>query len=140
MNTKIISLISLLAILLSACGAFLNADDPLDGTSWELVSFGEQLPIAGTTITLSFEDGLARGTSGCNSYGSAYQVNGEEIEFQEFESTVMDCLEPSGVMEQESAYLGALGEAQGFDMTEGQLKIFGSDGETLTFSPVRQDS
>jgi len=140
MKIKMFALLFLAAILLSACGFFPTTNDSLDGTSWELVSIGERPPLAGTTITLSFEDGLARGSSGCNSYGGAYQINGEQIEFQEFEATVMACLDPAGVMEQEQIYLQYLGEAQRFEMTNGQLQIYGSESETLTFVPFEQES
>lgn len=136
MNSKIIYVLCILTILLSACGAFPTTSDSLDGTSWELVAIGEQPPLAGTTITLYFEDGQVRGSSGCNLFGGAYRASGEQIEFQEFEATVMACLEPSGVMEQESAYLETLGEAQRFEIVDGQLHIFGSEGEALTFAPI----
>ena len=129
-----LSVITWIAIMLAACGG--TGSDPLNNTSWELAALGEQSPLAGTTISLSFEDGLARGTSGCNSYGGAYQVNGDKIEFQEFEATLMACLD-TGVMEQETAYLRSLGEAQRFELSEGQLQIFGPDGEALTFVPVQ---
>jgi len=128
-----LTVITWIAIMLAACGG--TGGDPLNNTSWELAAIGEQSPLAGTTITLSFEDGLAGGTSGCNSYGGAYQVNGDKIEFQEFEATLMACLD-TGVMEQETAYLGTLGEAQRFEMSEGQLQIYGSGGEALTFIPI----
>ncbi|MGD8405009.1 MAG: META domain-containing protein [Anaerolineales bacterium] len=129
-----LTVITWIAIMLAACGG--SGGDPLNNTSWELTALGEQPPLAGTTISLSFEDGLARGTSGCNSYGGAYKVNGDRIEFQEFEATVMACPD-TGVMEQETAYLKSLGEAQSFELSEGQLQIFGSEGETLTFVPAK---
>ena len=135
MKTKRIFIISLLTVFLSACGAFPSASDPLDGTSWELVAIAEQPPLEGTTVTLSFEDGLASGTSGCNSYGGPYRANGDEIDFQEFEATLMACLD-TGVMEQETVYLRTLGEAERFELTNGQLQIYGSDGEALTYIPV----
>ncbi len=129
-----LTVITWVAIMLVACGG--TGGDPLNDTSWELAAIGKQSPLVGTTITLSFEDGLASGTSGCNSYGSAYQVNGDEIEFQEFEATLMACLD-TGVMEQETTYLGTLGEAQRFELTESQLQIFGSDDTALTFVPAQ---
>jgi heat shock protein HslJ len=144
MKIKLIYLIASLAILLSACASAdsISPDGTplestsLDGTSWELFAISKHRPIEGTNITLSFEDGLARGSSGCNTYGSAYQVNGDQIEFQEFESTLMDCVEPTGVMEQEIDYLDSLGYAQRFEIVDGQLLIHWSDHEAFTFIPV----
>ncbi len=140
MKDKLLLLTLLTVILLSACSAVALSADPLDGTSWELFAISKHLPLEGTTITISFEDGRASGSSGCNSYGGAYQVNGSKVKFQELESTVMACLEPSGVMEQETAYLQSLGKAQRFELTDGQLLIYWSEHEALTFVPVEQDS
>jgi heat shock protein HslJ len=50
--------------------------------------------------------------------------------------TEMYCMEPEGVMEQESLYLEMLGNAESFELSEGQLMIFMADGETLTFVPA----
>jgi heat shock protein HslJ len=63
-------------------------------------------------------------------------VNGKQIDFQEFEWTTMACLDPAGVMEQETEYLGSLGEAQRFEIQDGQLLIYWSEHEALTFIPV----
>jgi putative lipoprotein len=136
MRIKLISLIVLLTILLPACVNTDNTSDPLEGTNWELSAISKHRPIEESNITLSFEEGLARGSSGCNSYGGAYQVNGEQIEFQEFESTVMDCTEPHGVMEQEIDYLNTLGNAQRFEIQDGQLLIYWSAHEAFTFIPA----
>ena len=140
MKTKILFLISLLTTILSACSASVSADDPLDGTSWELVALGKQPALEGTTITISFEDGLARGSSGCNSYGGAYQVEGEKIKFQEFESSLMDCLNPTSVMEQETDYLQSLAKAQSFEISDSRLLIYWSENSVLTFRPNKQDN
>jgi heat shock protein HslJ len=48
----------------------------------------------------------------------------------------MDCVEPTGVMEQEIDYLDSLGYAQRFEIVDGQLLIHWSDHEAFTFIPV----
>lgn len=136
MNKRLITLLVLIgifALALAACGAFSLASDPLNGTNWKLFAISKHPPLDGTTITLSFEDGRASGSSGCNSYGGAYQVNWKQVKFQELESTVMACLEPAGVMEQESTYLRSLEEAHRFGLSNGQLLIYWSEHEALTF-------
>jgi hypothetical protein len=45
----------------------------------------------------------------------------------------MACLEPAGVMDQETMFVGFLGDAQTFQLGDGGLQIFRSDGEALTF-------
>ena len=133
-----INLVSLafLLVILTACSAFPDAGASLEDTHWELYAYRKSRPIEDTTLTIKFEDGRASGSAGCNSYGSMYQVNGKEITFSEVSSTVMACLEPEGVMEQEQLFLQYLGEAQRFEVVDGQLQIFWSDHEALTFVPA----
>ena len=76
-----------------------------------------------------------RGSAGCNSYGGSYQIDGDRIFVGEMVSTEMACLDPEGLMEQESYLLEFLGDAQTFQVDEEQLQIFRSDGEALTFQP-----
>ena len=132
MKLKTLTIITLLTILLSACGSM--GGDPLEGTSWELFAIGKHPPIEGSHITITFEDGRVTGNSGCNSYGSEYQVNGNKIEFGIFESTLMACVD-TAMMEQESTFMQMLGKAQRFEMVDGQLQIFWSAHEALTFVP-----
>ena len=47
-------------------------------------------------------------------------------------STLMACVDQS-LMEQESAYMKFLGDAQSFEIVDGQLHIYRSDGDALTF-------
>jgi heat shock protein HslJ len=48
--------------------------------------------------------------------------------------TLMACTDP-GVMDQESAFLGALGSAESFELSGGRLQIITSDGKTISFTP-----
>jgi heat shock protein HslJ len=128
-----LTIITWVAILLVACGG--TGGDPLNGTTWELYSMGQYSPIPGSRITLQFEDGQVSGNGGCNSYGGEYQVNGDKIEIGMLMSTLMACVDPA-MMEQETIFMGVLGNAQSFDIVDGQLQISGSDGETLTFVPA----
>ncbi len=133
MKRKLFVLITLTAILLSACGGI--GSDPLNGTSWELYAFGKTFPIAGRAITISFEDGQVSGSGGCNSFGGEYQVSGDKIEFGMLMSTLMACADPA-MMEQETAFMQFLGDAQRFEALDGQLRIYRSEGEALTFVPT----
>ena len=133
MKFKALILISLLTILLSNCGSV--SGDPLDSTGWELYAISKHRPIEGSTITISFEDGRVTGFSGCNSYGSEYQVNGSKITFEIFESTLMACADPA-MMDQETAFMQMLGNSQRFELADGQLLIYWSEHEALTFAPA----
>lgn len=123
-----------IVLLLTGCASI--EGDPLEGTAWELYAISKGRPIEGTTITISFEDGIASGTSGCNSYSGDYQLRGDEIEFGMMASTLMACLEP-GRMEQETTFLRFLGKVREYDLVDGQLQLFRADGEALTFIPLK---
>lgn len=134
-NFVLVTLSGLLLLLQGGCSV-LGANDPLAGTSWTLTSIGGESLVSGSNITLEFKDGRASGNAGCNSYGGGYRVNGNKLEFQKMASTLMACVD-SDIMVQESAYLGFLGKTQSFELADGQLQIYRSDGEALTFIPQK---
>jgi heat shock protein HslJ len=119
-----------LALLLSGCAG----GNPLAGTEWELRTFRGEPLILGTEFTLSFEQGEVRGAAGCNSYFGEYQVAGESIEIQQVAQTEMACLEPEGLMEQETRLLNALREVSEFRLLEDRLELILRDGGTMDFA------
>lgn len=125
--------IVLILFLLSSCTAG-KGSDVLDGTAWQLVAIGEDLPLTGSTLTITFEDGQAGGSSGCNSYGGAYTIQGDQFGMKDIASTLMACLD-AGVMEQEQAYLAFLGEVTGYTLDPGMLYLTRPDGSSLSFIP-----
>lgn len=113
------------------------SEDPLDGTSWELFAFRKSSPIEGTKFTARFEAGEIRGNGGCNQYGGRYEIEGNRLTISELYSTEMACLEPEGLMEQETYLLEFFGSAQTYSIDAGRLSIFRPDGEALTFDIVQ---
>lgn len=107
--------------------------DPLKGTAWVLAKLNGELPVEGTTLTLTFEDGKFGGSAGYNSFGGQYQVSGDQLTTGEIASTLMACMD-DGVMAQESLYLAVLGSAQTFTLTGSELRIFSSMGGELIFT------
>ena len=105
----------------------------LDGSNWELFAYRKTKPILGTTITANFLDGEIRGTAGCNSYFGSYTTDGTMIEFGELGWTAMACLDPPGVMEQETLVMEFFMNAERFELEDGRLYIYRTDGEALTF-------
>lgn len=138
MKNKIFTLIMILlaAFVLSACGA-LGAQPGADlaGTSWILTAYGDKQPIE-TKPTLRFDEERVFGSASCNDYGGSYQVSGNSISFSELFNTEMFCMEPEGIMDQESLFLQMLGNVERFEMSENQLFLFTSDGVQLTFVPA----
>lgn len=138
MKIKLYSMIVILAlaVTLAACGGSSSDEVNLEGTSWVLFAYRKTKPIETARPTLTFQDGQVSGNASCNSYGGSYEVNGDNISFGAMFMTEMYCMEPEGIMDQESVYLQMLGSAERFELSEGQLVIFMTDGETLTFTPA----
>lgn len=105
-------------------GAAAPVGDPLAGTGWVLSELNGQPVVADTTVTLQFgADGQASGTDGCNRYNSSYSTEGDTIQFSPNAAmTMMACPEP--IMDQATAYMGALTGAA----------TFAVDGDTLTLA------
>jgi heat shock protein HslJ len=99
----------LLVTLLSACSGINPTNTPqLEGKTWVLTTYNDTQPIDGRQPILQFEADQVSGTTGCNHYGSAYQIGGNAIRFEGVFSTEMACLEPEGLMDQERIYLDSL--------------------------------
>ena len=106
---------------------------PLTGTTWQLISYldGDAFTsvLIGTEITAVFgDDGQLTGSAGCNSYFGSYEVDGDAIPFGLLGSTLMACSEPEGIMNQEQAYLAALGSAVTYRIEGDKLKLTDADG------------
>lgn len=106
--------------------------------SWKLIAYG---PLEAMTPAVSDaeanlifgDDGTVGGSSGCNSLGGEYQVEGNVITFSELTSTLMACDDARTA--QESAFTQVLnGEAE-FEIEDETLAIT-NDGMALVFSSV----
>ncbi len=116
--------ISLLALggsallLLGACGstasdepAATTSGPPLEGTAWQVVTAvaedGERLDVPDdVTATVTFEDGTASGSGGCNRWSAPYELDGSALTIGAAAATMMAC--PGAGGEVEAAFLGAL--------------------------------
>ncbi len=107
--------------------------DPLEDTSWQLVSYAEEQVLAGSQVTASFQEGRVGGTAGCNSYGGSYEVQKDKVTFGALFSTKMFCHDPDGVMNQEQTFLNLLGAATTFRLEGATLTIVSTGGEALVF-------
>jgi heat shock protein HslJ len=122
-----------LAVLLAGCGES-GAAASLDDTRWVLRSLNGGSPLAGTEVTVAFEDGEVSGSAGCNSYFGSYRVEGEDkLTLTDLANTEMACFEPQGIMEQEVEYLSVLRAATGFRLSDGELQLFSAGGGLLVF-------
>jgi heat shock protein HslJ len=115
----------------------------LEDTDWVLISYMdpngvmvEALP--GTNSTARFQDGQINGNAGCNSYFGGYEVEGTNISVSPLASTEMFCGSPPGAMDQETAYLSALGSAATYQIIEDQLTIANEAGDPVLIFDVAE--
>ena len=138
-RTHVISLsIAAALMVVPACGSLPRFEPvTLVGSSWTVSSYstGEpepRMPIDGSSLTAEFgEDGNVSGSSGCNSYSGTYEISGETVEFGEMISTLIACIEPEGIMEQEADFFNAMKNAERFQLQGDLLVLFDSQGNRL---------
>jgi len=139
METRVFVILVLAGLVLpslAACsGAGSAPSDPLDGTAWVLMFIRKSSPIPDTTITATFEDGQIHGSAGCNTYSGSYQVTGDTIKVGAIAITEMFCMEPEGVMDQETMFAQFLQDVQTLRFADEQLQLSRADREALTFVP-----
>ena len=131
--------------VLIAAGCTANAPvspgPALDGTRWTLTDYvadGTSRHILnGTTVTLEFgRDGKITGSAGCNHYFADYTLKGGAITIGQAGSTEMYCTAPD-VMEQESAFLAALGRAISVTAVNDRLSFTDAKGMAiLSFTKI----
>jgi heat shock protein HslJ len=125
-----------LVTLAAGCSPLASADSPqepvnLYGTSWTLVRLlgGDLIPE--TKATLVLEGDQISGTASCNHYLGGVTVGDDTLAVGMLGSTEMWCGEPEGLMEQESAYLKALGFVARYRVENGELTLFDRDDQIL---------
>jgi heat shock protein HslJ len=126
-----------LGLVLAACGAEADGYD-LDGTSWVLVTYRKNAPLPDTNPTLIFEGDQVSGNASCNSFGGGYTINGQEISFEQMFTTMMACMQPDGIMEQEADYMEMLSQVREYEVQDGQLVLHFDAHETLVFDQIEQ--
>ena len=91
---------------------------PAQGLLFNLVSYGPegaaQSLIEGTQITATFSGGTVSGSAGCNDYNGTVTPVADYFTISAITTTLQECAEPAGVMEQEQAYLAALEGTAGY--------------------------
>jgi heat shock protein HslJ len=108
----------------------------LDGTEWVLTTLDGSPPVGGTSFTLVFADGGISGKAGCNLYFGDYDQSGNTLSIPMIGMTEMYCMDPEGVMDQESTYLAILSRLGTFSVDGSQLRLDTADGAFLLFEAV----
>ena len=107
----------------------------LEGTTWEVTGFNNGRdavvsPLPGTTLTLSFRDGMIVGSSGCNTFRATYTHDGDRLAVGPVASTRKACA-GAGVMEQEHEYLAAIESATTWQIERDLLDVHRADGQRV---------
>jgi heat shock protein HslJ len=136
--TRFAAALAALALLtvVAGCGPMAASDivgEPvnLDGTSWTLVRLQGQDLIPETQATLAFEGEQIAGTASCNHYFGSVTIKGETLTVGTVGNTEMWCAAPEGVMDQEMAYLKALGSVARYNVENGELTLYDADDQAL---------
>ena len=118
----------------------LDGGADLAGTRWLLMTLDGEPPLAGTTITLDFnEGGKAGGSSGCNRFMTSYSFDAASgaLSFGRSAGTMMAC--PPPVMAQEQRFLQALAATISCRIEGPAMTLLGSGEAVLAeFSYVSQ--
>ena len=125
--------LSALVMLMAACSSVAGG---LDATSWKLGSFrdanGDMVEVVPkSVVTLNFQAEQASGSAGCNNYSGSYQTTGSKIKFGPLAATEQACLQPLGIMDQETTYLFALASATEYNIKGNSLEIKDDRGELI---------
>ena len=107
----------------------------LEGVEWKVTGFnnGRQAVVSavtGTTLTLNFENGMVRGSSGCNTFRAPYTSDGNRLTIGAAATTRKMCA-GEGVMEQEQKFLAALKTAKVWTIESGTLDVHRADGQRV---------
>ncbi len=116
--------------------AFQAEPEPtLEGVTWKVTGFnnGRQAVVSavtGTTLTLTFENGMVQGSSGCNTFRAPYTSEGNRLTIGAPAATRKQCA-GEGVMEQEQKFLAALSTAKVWTIESGTLDVHRADGQRV---------
>ncbi|HSR30777.1 MAG TPA: META domain-containing protein [Anaerolineae bacterium] len=116
-------------VSLAACGG--SGANALRDTAWELTSLNGSDLLPGTAIRIEFAADQVSGFAGCNTYGGSYKTTGDSLTLVDLYATEMGCLEPAGILEQESAYLTALRSAARYQIDGRRLEILDETGAEI---------
>ncbi len=125
-------LLLILALALG-CATPVANEQQLREREWKLVWVQgfDTMPTGVATPTIRFgDDGHLGGTTSCNSAGASYTLDGDHLTLGPVVSTKRACLEPQGNA-LEAAYLGALGQARRYRISNGHLELLDAGGRVV---------
>ena len=136
-NPLFILTISLSLLFAVSCSIIPGTgSNQLSGTTWKLISYAGNIPLAGKDMTAAFDTKEIRGSASCNSYFGTYRLKGDQISISGLGWTEMACMDPEGIMEQELTIMKLLSESSSYTIQGDILQITTSAGELLIFQQL----
>lgn len=135
----------LFMLVLEACTAqnktMTTETDIIQDTYWMLISLeGEdvQFPNDTRTAYIRFEEGEdeVKGFTGCNDFFGKYQLNGENLQISELESTRVMC----PIIEQERKFKAILERAKSYSISDYLLTFYDNGGTAIATFRAGNDS
>jgi len=116
--------------------------DPLNNSSWVLITLRGNRPVEGSILTIKFSEGRWDGMTGCNHiYGgdpftTPYEITEDgELRIPGFMITLLPCVDAAGASpektQQEETYTAALLSVASYRLGENQLELQDHNGETI---------
>lgn len=109
--------------------------------TWVLEKYGTtgslQNVIAGKEVNAKFDSstGKVNGSAGCNSYTATYTRSYNTLTVSGLSSTMMLCITPASIMQQESDFKNALSNAESCGLVNNKLEINCTMDRLLIFHP-----
>ncbi len=122
---------------------FIKQDTELKNTSWQITAFnnGNQAVtsiLPESEITINFKnDGTIEGNAGCNIFSGNYLTEGVAISVRNIQSTEKACLQPDGIMEQETQFLIALNSIKTYRIEGNNLEFRNAD-DAIALSMIKK--
>ena len=86
-------------------------------------------PLPGSEVTAHFgADGALSGSAGCNRYAAKYTLTRGALRIAAPTATEKSCTTPTGIMDQETAYLAALPQSRSYQLDGQILKLLTQKG------------
>jgi heat shock protein HslJ len=119
-------------VLLALVGCGSSADvspEDLEGPTWTVVE-GMNVDVpGGATPTAEFSQGQLSGFSGCNTYQTSYDVDGDTMTIGEVAGTLIACDEPT--MAVETDYVASLKSVQTWTIENDHLLLQDGEGDFI---------
>jgi len=120
--------VAILMFVLVGCGSSADVSpEALEGPTWTVVE-GMNVDVPdGATPTASFDQGQLSGFSGCNTYMTSYEVDGDTMTIGDLAGTLIACDDPTTAVETD--YLASLKSVRTWTIEGDHLLLQDGDGD-----------